>query len=110
MIKNIRETLVKANPLNLSSRSSESDFEFEETKVYHPMGFNSITIQKKEMAQSLKSITGLDEERCNLVLDKVHWMGVQNATDYLFDRDQDGLLLLHEFCPNVGYNAPVLND
>ena len=42
------------------------------------------------------------------MLEKVNWRGVQNAVDYIYERDENGNLLLHDFCSDISYTPPDL--
>jgi hypothetical protein len=50
------------------------------------------------MEAHLEAITHLDHLRCVFILNKVKYQNVQVAANYLYDRNEDGVLLLHEFC------------
>lgn len=62
------------------------------------------------MIENLRNVTSLDEKRCCYVLEKVNWLSVGHAIDYLFDRDQDGIIFKHAFCTNINYEAPNIAE
>jgi len=39
-------------------------------------------------------------------MEKVEWRGITNAIDYLYEKDEAGLIMLHEFRDAVEYTPP----